>query len=153
MITLALIRRMEEDGVAGLRIDKDLFWEELPLQRNGKPAQGVWAVTRQGDISQARRGKNLRTTIDIYVGFNDKIKTELTHERILAWLFNNPAICELEDFIPGTRYEYSFENVRIQPTTTPENYGATENGVIVKVASALLIYDMPNLMKGDDNGN
>lgn len=144
MIVLALIKRMEEDGVAGLRVDKNLFWEELPLQRNGKPAQGVWAVTRQGDISQARMGKNLRATVDIYVGFNNKLKTASVQAEILNWLFENRAICDLSGFVEGTKYEYKYENVRIQPTTTPENYGATENGVIVKVASALLIYDLPN---------
>lgn len=33
MITLAILEQMASDGVAGLKVDKDFFWEELPLQR------------------------------------------------------------------------------------------------------------------------
>ena len=42
--------------------------------------------------------------------------------------------------VGGTTYK--FTNVRIRPATTPENYGATENGLIVKIASADLVYDL-----------
>lgn len=42
MITLALLEQMARDKVADLVIDQNLFWEEMPLQKDGKPAKGVW---------------------------------------------------------------------------------------------------------------
>ena len=48
MITLAILKQMEADQVGNLTIDRDFFWEELPLQKNGEPAQGVWLVTKIG---------------------------------------------------------------------------------------------------------
>ena len=35
MITLALLKQMEADQVADLVIDRNLFWEEMPLQKDG----------------------------------------------------------------------------------------------------------------------
>lgn len=140
MITLALLEQMAEDQVADLTIDEDLFWEEMPLQRDGKPARGVWLVTRGGDAGDAKN-HNLHTTVDFYVALTNKPQTEAVHQRILWWITNNPCFCELSGSVGDTTY--SFTNVRLRPTTTPQNYGATENGLIVKIASAEVIYDLP----------
>lgn len=139
MITLALFEKMANEAVAGLTENKDFFWEEIPLQKDGKPAQGVWLVTRGGDNSTSRNGRNMRTTVDFYVAFKNKVETETVHRMIRDWLTISLGFCELSGSVGGTSYSYS--NVRVRPTTTPENVGATENGVIIKVASALLIYD------------
>lgn len=140
MITLALLNQMVSDGVGGLTKNKDFFWEEMPLQKDGKPAQGVWIVTRPGS-SAGRNGKNLRTTADFYVAFANKAKTEAIHKAIRSYLMNNLCFCELSGSIDGTSYTYSFDNVRLQGATTPQNDGVTENGLIVKVASVSLVYD------------
>ena len=140
MITLALLKQMAEDEVAGLTIDKDLFWEEMPLQKDGKPAKGVWIVTRGGDAGDAK-GNNQHSTVDFYVALANKPKTEVVHQQILNWIIANPCFCELSGVVGDTAY--SFSNIRIRPTTTPQNYGATENGLIVKIASAEVIYDLP----------
>lgn len=142
MITLALFEKMAADGVAGLTKNEDFYWEEIPLQKDGSPAQGVWLVTRQGDLSGSHNGLNLRSTVDFYVGFANKVKTEQTHQAILEWLLQNKAICALSGSVGGTTYDYS--NVRIRQMATPENGGATENGTIVKIASAQLTYDINN---------
>lgn len=142
MITLGLFEEMARDEVAGLVKNQNFYWEEMPLQRDGSPAEGVWLVTRQGDISESRKGLNLLTMVDIYVGFSNKVKTESVHQAILEWLLNNKYICELSGSVGGTTYSYS--NVRIRPVTSPENSGATQNGTIVKVASARLVYDINN---------
>lgn len=139
MITLALLEQMVEDNVADLTLDKDLFWEELPLQRDGKPASGVWLVTRGGTAGDAK-GRNLRTTVDFYVALANKPKTEAVHQRILEWIIANRCFCELSGSVGGTTY--SFLNVRLRPTVTPQNFGATENGLIVKIASAEVIYNL-----------
>lgn len=140
MITLALFRKIADDGVGSLRKDVDFFWEEAPLQKNGDPANGVWMVTRGGSSMNSPKGYNLRSTIDFYVAFPNKVKTEATLESILKWILANPCICELNGEVGGERYAYS--NIRLRPTVTPQNMGATANGLIVKTASAEVIYDL-----------
>lgn len=140
MITLALLNQMVSDQVAGLVKNKDFFWEEMPLQKDGKPAQGVWIVTRPGS-SSGRNGKNLKTTADFYVAFANKAKTEVVHKAIRSYLMSNLCFCELSGSIDGTSYSYQFYNVRLRGATTPQNDGVTENGLIVKVASVELVYD------------
>jgi hypothetical protein len=143
MITLALLKQMASDNVADLVIDKDLFWEEIPLQKDGKPAKGVWLVTRGGNAGDAK-GHNLHCTVDFYVAFANKPKTEEVHQKILLWIMQNRGFCELSGSVGSTTY--LFENVRIRPTTTPQNYGQDDNGLIVKIASADLIYDLPETL-------
>lgn len=142
MITIAIIRQIEADGVADLEVDKDLFYEELPLQHNGAPAEGVWAVTRGGSASNTAKGYNLHTTIDFYVALQNKAQADATLAKIGEWLRNNRTICALSGSVGGN--SYSFKNVRILPTTTPLNNGRTDNGNIVKTASADVIYDIDN---------
>ena len=140
MITLAILKQMTDDGVADLVLDKDAFWEQAPLQKDGKPASGVWVITRGGDASNSPKGLNLKTTVDIYVAFANKPKAEGVHQDILTWLISNPCICELAGSVGGT--SYSFSNVRVRPTTTPQNVMITENDLVVKIASASLVYDI-----------
>lgn len=75
MITLALLQRMVSDNVADLVIDKNCFWEQAPLQKDGSPASGVWLVTRGGNASRSPKGLNLRSTVDFYVALANKPKT------------------------------------------------------------------------------
>jgi hypothetical protein len=139
MITLALLKQMASDNVADLVIDKDLFWEEMPLQKDGKPANGVWLITRGGTAGDAK-GHNQHCTVDFYVALKNKPKTEAVHLAIQNWLISNKGWCELSGVVGGTTYHYS--NIRVRPATTPQNYGSTENGLIVKIASAEFIYDL-----------
>ena len=140
MITLALFEQMSSDNVAELTKNKDFFWEKMPLQSNGKPAQGVWLVTRGGDDSRSPSGLNLQTTVDVYVAFNNKVKTELVQEEILKYLLNKRYFCELSGTIDGKTYDY--HNIRFRLVSTPQNDGVTENGLIVKVQSILVTYDL-----------
>lgn len=142
MIAIAILEKMSTDQVAGLVLDKNFFYEELPLQKDGKPAQGVWIVTRGGSNRNTPNGINQNTTLDFYVAFTNKAKTEETQAKILKWLRDNNFICKLSGTVGGSGYD--FRNIRIWPTTTPQNYGATENGMIVKLASANVIYDTQN---------
>ena len=142
MITLAILQKMAADGVAGLEQDKNFFWEELPLQKNGEPAQGVWIVTRGGALNNTPKGLNQRSIADFYVAMADKTKTEATLRDILDWIRKNLSICEASGTVGGSRYAY--QNIRIRPTASPANYGATTNGMIVKMASAEIYYDQIN---------
>lgn len=140
MITLALLKQMESEEVAGLIIDNNCFWEQAPLLKDGNPASGVWLVTRGGNASNSPKGYNLRSTVDFYVALANKPKTEKVHQEILEWIINNPCICELTGSIGGITYNY--KNVRIRPTTTPQNFVVTNNNLVVKIASAEIIYDI-----------
>lgn len=140
MITLALLERMVDDNVANLVIDQNCFWEQAPLQKDGRPASGVWLVTRGGNASNSPKGLNLRSTVDFYVALANKPKTEDVHKQILKWIIENPCICELTGSVGGITY--SFTNIRVRPTTTPQNYIVTENNLVVKIASAEIIYDI-----------
>lgn len=140
MITLAILEQMVEDKVADLVIDQNCFWEQAPLQADGKPANGVWLVTRGGSATNSPKGLNLRSTVDFYVALANKPKTEAVHQAILTWILANPCICELTGSVGGI--DYSFTNVRIRPTTTPQNVLITENDLVVKYASAELVYDI-----------
>lgn len=148
MITLALFDRMVSEEVAGLIGDenspkRNFFWEEAPLTIDGeysKLASGVWLITRPGNIDSTTKGLNLKTTVDFYVAFKDKIRIEEVHQAIRHWLTKNRYICHLSSRT-GDTATYQFSNIRIRPTTTPQNSGVTENGLFIKVASALLVYD------------
>lgn len=139
MITLALFNQMATDRVGDLEKNQNFFWEEVPLQHDGKPAAGVWLVTRAGSIVDTHKGLNLRTTVDFYVATRNKVQTEAIHQAIRQYLTRHKFFCELTGSVGGISYR--FVNVRIRPATTPQNDGATENGLIVKVASAELVYD------------
>lgn len=140
MITLAILEQMASDQVANLVIDENAFWEQAPLTKDGNPAQGIWLVTRGGDATNSPKGLNLKSTVDFYVAFANKPKTEEIHQKILEWIIANPCLCELSGTVGGTTY--SFKNIRVRPTTTPQNYVISQNGLVVKVASANIIYDI-----------
>lgn len=139
MITLALYNKMLADNVAGLADSGDFYWEEMPLEHDGEPASGVWLITRPGNIQNTRKGLNLRSTVDFYIAREDKVKIEQTLADIRNWLTQNRWFCELSGSDGDATYQFS--NIRITPTTTPQNSGVTENGLFVKVASAEIIYD------------
>ena len=140
MITLALLEELTADNVADLVIDSNCFWEQAPLQKDGRVASGVWLVTRGGNASNSPKGLNLRSTVDFYVAFPNKPKTEAVHQEILEWMILHPTICEMVGSVGGIDYGYS--NIRIRPTTTPQNFVVTENNLVVKIASAELVYDI-----------
>lgn len=142
MIAIAILKQMAEENVAGLTLDKDFFCEELPLQKDGFPAQGVWIVTRGGSSRNTPNGINQHTTLDFYVAFKNKAKTDETHAKISEWVRQNTYICKLSGNVGGTSYDV--RNIRIWPTTTPQTFGATENGNIVKFASIDVTFDTAN---------
>lgn len=143
MITTALFKKMADDLA---EVGSEWFYEHMGLSPNDEITEGVWIVTRGGSISNSK-GLSLSETIDIYVAFNDKVRTEAEHMRINRWLIENKGICELSGVFTdaqGVDYPYAFENIRIVPTSTPSNNGLTTTGLVVKVASANVIYDLVN---------
>lgn len=143
MITYAIMKAIADAGTAGLTIDKDFYWEQEPLQANGKPAQGAWLLSRGGSNVDTTKGLNQRVTIDIYVAYNDKTTTETTLKAIADWVRNNRVICALNGTVSGS--SYAFTNVRITPATTPQNVGLNAtNGQVIKTVSADIVFDINN---------
>lgn len=141
MITYAIMKAIADAGTAGLTIDKDFYWEQEPLQANGKPAQGAWLLSRGGSNVDTTKGLNQRVTIDIYVAYNDKTKTEATLKAIADWIRNNRVICALNGTVSGS--SYAFTNIRITPATTPQNVGLNAtNGQVIKTVSADIVFDI-----------
>lgn len=141
MITYAIMKAIADAGTAGLTIDKDFYWEQEPLQANGKPAQGAWLLSRGGSNVDTTKGLNQRVTIDIYVAYNDKTTTETTLKAIADWVRNNRVICALNGTVSGS--SYAFTNVRITPATTPQNVGLNAtNGQVIKTVSADIVFDI-----------
>lgn len=141
MITYAIMKAIADAGTAGLTIDKDFYWEQEPLQANGKPAQGAWLLSRGGSNVDTTKGLNQRVTIDIYVAYNDKTRAEATLKAIADWVRNNRVICELNGTASGS--SYAFTNVRITPATTPQNVGLNAtNGQVIKTVSADIVFDI-----------
>lgn len=140
MITLAILEQMASDNVADIVVDKNAFWEQAPLLKDGNPAQGIWLITRGGSAMDSPKGLNLKSTVDFYVALANKPKAESVHQQILEWIISNPCFCELSGSVGDTTYDYT--NVRIRPTTTPQNFVVSQNGLVVKLASANIIYDI-----------
>ncbi len=144
MITLALFRQMRDDQVADLRgaetdPKRNFYWEEMPVAADGKFPEGVWLVTRGGSAENSPKGLNLHTTVDFYVTFENKTKTEWVQAQILDYILAHKCFCLLEGSVG--EISYHFTNVRLKPTQTPQNAGVTTNGLIVKVASVEIVYD------------
>lgn len=141
MLTIALVKQLAED-IEDLVLDVNLFCEESPIKPDGTFSEGVWAVSRGGQIQNNPHSINLHSIIDIYVAFNDRVKIETTHRAISEWIQTNRTFCTLSGSVGGIEYELN--NIRIRQTSTPQNGGITENGVLVKVASLEAYYDIKN---------
>lgn len=140
MITLALFNYMAENNIAGLVADENFFYDEMPMTVKGEPASGTWIVTRSGEQSTSSRGFNMHSTADFYIATGNKAKTDAIHMQILKWVTQTMYLCKLDGSVGGV--DYSFSNIRMRVTSTPENMGITENGNVVKMVSVALTYDI-----------
>lgn len=140
MITLALFQHMAEQKVAGLVADENFFYDEMPMQRDGKPASGVWVITRSGTTGNSSRPLNVRSIADFYIAMSNKATAAAIHAQIMDWVTKTKYICDLSGSVGGVAYH--FANVRMRVTATPANVGITENGFLVKMISVQLIYDI-----------
>lgn len=138
MITLSILKSLANAGFG--TIDTDLFLEEASLNSEGKPKNGVWIVTRGSSVSR------LNTEIqsfDIYSRYANKLTGHKKLEDILEWLREAYGdVCTLPAVAPYTTQAY--KNVRIMPTSSIENAGSDENGLIVRVISFDIYYTKEN---------
>ena len=134
MIALHILKLLEDEGFG--TIDTDLFFEEAPLDGQGKPKQGVWIVERGTSVN---RFSTQTQNFDIYSRFSNKLTGYKKLEAILNYLQEAYGeVCELPAVPPYSSTVY--ENVRIEPTSSVENVGTDVDNKIVRVISGIVQY-------------
>ena len=134
MIALHILKLLENEGFG--TIDTDLFFEEAPLDGQGKPKQGVWIVERGASVN---RFNTQTQSFDIYSRYTNKLTGYKKLEGILDFLQEAYGeVCELPAVPPYSSTVY--ENVRIEPTSSVENVGTDVDNKIVRVISGTVQY-------------
>ena len=130
MIPLHIAKLLADNGFGTL--DTDIFWEEAPLNAQGKPKDGIWVVERGSVVD---RFNTTTQAFDIYSRYANKLTGASKLEDILAFLKDSYAeICTLPKVPPYSLRDYI--NVQITPTSSVENVGTDELDKVVRVISA-----------------
>lgn len=117
-------------------LDTDIFYEEVTLDGNGVPKQGLWVVERGSTVT---RFNSRIQQVDIYSRYNNKLTGAKKLEQILNYFADHyNDICTLPAVEPYSSEVYS--NIRIVPVSSLENVGADENGKIIRVISIEVTY-------------
>ena len=134
MIALHILKLLEDEGFG--TIDTDLFFEEAPLDGQGKPKQGCWIVERGTSVT---RLNHQTQNFDIYSRYTNKLTGYKKLEAILDFLQEAYGeVCELPAVPPYSSTVY--HNVRIEPTSSVENVGTDVDNKIVRVISGIVRY-------------
>lgn len=136
MISLHISKWLEDEGFGTL--DQDIFWEEVPLDPNGKPYDGIWVVTRGSALN---RFNTTTQQFDIYSRYANKITGSLKLEQILEKIMEAYGdVCTLPTVPPYSLAIY--DNVRLRPVSGIENVGSDAQDKIVRVISAEVQYNI-----------
>lgn len=134
MIALHILKLLESQGFG--TIDTDLFFEEAPLDSQGKEKNGIWIVERGTSVN---RFTTQTQNFDIYSRYTSKLTGYQKLEAILDFLQQAYGdVCELPPVPPHSNNVYT--NVRLEPTSSVENAGTDSNGKIVRVISGVVRY-------------
>lgn len=135
MVTLHILKLLQDEGFG--TVDTNLFWEEVPLDSNGDPKDGIWIVSRGSEVS--RTSLHIQA-FDLYARYSNKVTTSQNLENLLEYLQTAfEEVCYLPEFPPYSTNQYT--NVRIVPTSGIENVGTDDNEKIVKVISGEVRYN------------
>lgn len=136
MILAALCLWLQSEGL-GI-IGKNLFWEKLPLQNNGKPSEGIWLTSRGGEYGTASDNNlNRSLQFDITSSYADQIVTEKKLRAVIKALDGQiwcSLDCQPED-------DTTFNNVTCKISGAVTNGGVSANGNISKIASGVIKFD------------
>lgn len=129
MVTLHIAKLLEDEGFGTL--DLDIFWEDMPVDSDGKPFNGIWIVPRGAPVS---RFTVTSQAFDIYARDTNKVTSSQKLEDILNYLQTAyEEVCELPTVPPYSETRYY--DVRITPVSGIENVGADDQDKIVRVIS------------------
>lgn len=138
MITLSILKQMQDDGLG--TIDTDLFFEEIPLDTQGNAKNGTWIVSR--GVAVNRFDTDIQA-FDLYTRQANKLEGMQKSKEILTYLQSSFSdLCELPDVPPYTTESYN--NVRIIPTSGIDSVGSDEQDRMVFVVSGEVRYKVDN---------
>lgn len=134
MILLSILKQLQNENFG--TIDVDLFYEEVPLEKDGTPKEGVWIVSRGSVVN---RFNTEIQAFDLYSRYKNKITGAAKLYEVLNYLKEAYGdVCDLPAALPYSTKVY--ESVRITPTSGVENVGSDENGKVVRVISGEVYY-------------
>ena len=128
MITLALLKYLEDNGVG--KIDQDLFWEKLGLDK-----VGIY-ITSTG-VSR-NRGERRRQDYTIYSRGTADVSGYEKLEQVHELLDNSYDVCKLPAAPPALAEGY--ENVTIMPPASISNIGVDANGRVIWSFAGTIYY-------------
>lgn len=126
MITINLLKLLENENIGTLALNgwtssigsRGLYWQDMPIKSDGKDAEGIWVISRQGVVSQVNTGF---TPFDIYARFSSPFKGSEKLEEIMQLLKTEyQDTCELPIVID---VPYTYTNVRVKPVGSVQNIG------------------------------
>lgn len=134
MITLNIAKLLADEGFGTL--DTDIFWEDMPLDAQGNPKNGVWIVSRGAPVTRFR---TTRQAFDIYSRHSNKVTSSQKLEDILDYLRDAYGeVCTLPTVPPYSGTLYS--EVQLIPVSGIENVGTDEQDKVVRVISGEVIF-------------
>lgn len=134
MVTLHIAALLAQEGFGTL--DQDIFWEDMPINAQGDPIDGLWVVARGSALS---RFDTTTQAFDIYSRSSNKLESSKQLEDILEFLKDAYGeVCELPTVPPYSLTEYI--EVRLRPVSGIENVGVDEQDKVVRVISAEVQY-------------
>lgn len=136
MVTLHLAKLLSDEGLGTL--DSDLFWEEAPIDSDGRPLDGMWIVPR--GVPLTRQNATVQA-FDIFSRYANKVTGSKKLQAILSYLTDAYGeVCELPTVPPYSTDLYY--NVRLIPTSGIENVGSDAQDKVVRVISGQVQFNL-----------
>lgn len=133
MITLHILQLLADNDLGIM--NQDLFWEKLPLDKNG-----VAIMSRGTVLTGGSRSRNT-LAFDLYCrGKNDLLSADRL-ERVRQFLIDNYPVCDLP-VVPG-KSNKQYTNVRFVTISNVENLGQDETDRLLWRLSCEVIYGRP----------
>lgn len=128
MVTLHILQLLQDRGFG--TIGTDLFWEKLPLKKNG-----VAIYSRGGPVNYGRRsaGQNF----DLYSRGSSDLKGADKLEKIWQFFTDEYTACTLPLTSKSVKV---YSKARFIPTNNVQNLGIDENDRVIFVLSVQVIY-------------
>lgn len=126
MTTLYLLQFLEDNGFG--KIDTNLFWEKLTLDRNGIYVASIGEPTERGALKSQ--------SYEIYSRGRNDYEGYQQLKEIVDFLEQSFDVCTLP------AYEHkgaNLENITIMPPSTITNYGLDSNGRIIFSATGRIL--------------
>lgn len=132
MVTLHILEYLKDNGF-GTKIDKDLFFELLPLGKTG-----IAIYSRGGERTYGRR--RAVQNFDLYSRGTNNLTGYDTLEKIATFLSDNyDNLCDLP-IVPNISNRV-YKKARITTIDNIENLGIDENDRVVYRLGASIIYE------------